>query len=388
MNDGEVSLLALDEEECADECPQTEVERSFPTCLIYTSGSTGKPRGVFYDDRSLLHLILADDRGFEISRDDRISMLPGAGTIAGLEDLFRAVLNGATLLPFDLANEGFHSFKRWIDRESVTILHGLPAVFRDLLKTVPEEHVFDSVRLIQLGGEPLHPRDVGLYRRHFADHCRLVTGLGCTEVANIAHFNVDRFARYPGRAIPLGRAGDDKEVFLVDSSGQSVPQGDVGEIAVRSAYLSLGYWRDPRATAERFRPDRSSSECRTFFTRDLARLDDDGLLHYVGRLDHRIKIHGFSVDPMEVEQVLLEHPGVGDAAVARWQGESDRSQLIAFIVAAAERPRSEDLRRFIARQLPGYMVPTEFVVVRELPRNANGKLDRVALPYIVDGERE
>ncbi|MBY0527230.1 MAG: AMP-binding protein [Gemmataceae bacterium] len=181
--------------------------------------------------------------------------------------------------------------------------------------------------------------------------------------------------------VPLGYPAPGSEVVLVDEAGQEVGADEVGEIVVRSPYLALEYWRDPELTRRTFRPDAGQEGGRAYHMGDLGLLRPDGCVEYRGRKDFQVKVRGQRVAVAEVESALLDIDGVKQAVVAgREDGTGDR-RLVAYVVPASSgAPSVATLRKTLREQLPGYMVPSAFVLLDALPMTATNKVDRQALP--------
>ena len=180
--------------------------------------------------------------------------------------------------------------------------------------------------------------------------------------------------------MPVGYAIEDKEVSIVDEEGEPVPPGEIGEIAVRSAYLSPGYWRRPDLTAKAFPPDAVEGDRRLFLTGDLGRWRQDGLLEHLGRNDGVVMIRGLGVVLREVEAALLACQGVAEAAVVVQEGPDGDKRLVAYLVPADSAPLAvDDVRQALAQTLADYMIPARFVTVDALLLTPAGKVDRRGL---------
>ena len=156
---------------------------------------------------------------------------------------------------------------------------------------------------------------------------------------------------------------------------------EVGEIAVRSKYLSPGYWNDPGLTESKFQRDAENPDMRIYYTGDLGLMLPGGCLIHKGRKDFRVKIRGYAVDLVEVEKALLSHSGIREAVVTTYRTQSDDARLIAYFTFAGESaPTASDLRMHLQEKLADYMIPSAFVKLDKIPLNANGKFDRGALP--------
>src|SRR5262249_19820769 len=170
--------------------------------IIYTSGSTGRPKGVIHSHRVLLHNIMSATNTYGISRDERIALLFSLGFSASFTPLFGALLNGATLLPYNLKDEGFAQLANWLMQEQITLYNSSPSTSRRFVTALPETAKFPYLRLITLGGEPVYKRDVELYKRHFTDDCRLCVRLAGTETRIICAWFIDKATPLETNVVP------------------------------------------------------------------------------------------------------------------------------------------------------------------------------------------
>jgi acetyltransferase-like isoleucine patch superfamily enzyme len=240
--------------------------------------------------------------------------------------------------------------------------------------------------MIRLGGDRVERGDVELFKKHFSRDCVLFVGYGATECKIITQLFVNHDSRLDDGVLPVGYPAHDMEI-LIYKDGCPVGPGEAGEIVIRSRYLAPGYWRQPELTAQRFLPDPDGhglpeeQRKRLYLSGDVGRLAEDGCLTHLGRKDSQVKIRGFRVETTEVEAVLLERPSVKEAVVVAREGLSGNLQLVAYIVpTGTSQITGVGLRRELAEHLPDYMIPSAFVVMDALPLNANGKIDRRALP--------
>lgn len=330
----------------------------------------------------MLHFIADYTNSAGIGPEDRLTSLYSCSVFSGaVRDNLAALLNGATVLPFRIRQEGIASLARWLSREAITIYHSVPSVFRRLTAALTGPESFPALRIIWLGGEPVRRSDVDLYRRHFAADCVLVHGFSTTETGAIGTYVIDAATPIDAGAVPVGYPVDGTEVLLLDAAGGEVVPGAVGEIAVRSRHLALGYWRDPALTDARFRPDPGDGRRRLYLTGDLGRRLPDGRLIHLGRTDFRVKVRGHGVAPAEVESALLDLDGVREAVVVALADADGEPRLVAYWVAGpSPPPTASGLRRALAARLAEWMIPSVFVKVDALPLTAGGKVDRASLP--------
>lgn len=346
--------------------------------ILYTSGSTGLPKGVVHSQRNLIHKGVLAQEVLGITSSDRVSLLFSPSTGAGISDIFGSLINGAAVCPYDLRSGGLHRLGVWLDEMEITVLHTVPTVLRRFLESIPSDAVFSSVRCVVLAGEPMFRRDVQLFRRHFSDDCVLVNRLSSNETHVMAVHMVDRHLEIRDEILPVGRPVGDKRISLVDSEGNEVGEGEIGQIVVESRYLALGYWRNPELTKARFSD--APGGRRVHRTGDLGRLRPDGLLEYVGRTDDRMKIHGHTVEPREVERALQTVHRFKELAVVGRRPAQGPQQIVAYLVPeSAPVPSPAQLRSTLSQLIPDYMIPSVFVTLDALPLTPLGKVDRRSL---------
>jgi amino acid adenylation domain-containing protein len=347
--------------------------------LLYTSGSTGQPKGIAQSHRNVLHHIRNCTNSLHICPNDRMLLLASYGFDAAVMDIFGAVLNGATLLPFDIRKHEFISLSRWIAATQTTIYHSTPTVFRHFMRAIPERGALASVRVVLMGGEPVQAQDFDLFREGFSRTSLFVNGFGQTEYSFSLQYFADVETEIVGGAIPIGYPVDNTEIALLDGEGH--PGQIFGEIAVHSPYLAPGYWGRLELTAAAFKEDHVQGNMKTYRTGDLGRLRVDGTIEFAGRKDFQVKIRGNRVELGEIETALQRHADIKSAVVVARHSPGSEDQLVAYAVLKDSRPISGDeLREFLARSLPDYMVPSAFMTLDEMPLTPNGKINRDALP--------
>ena len=349
--------------------------------LGYTSGSTGKPKGVLWDHRGILHRAMCHVNRFELAPGDRLSLLHRLGLAAAFRHTWAAMLSGATACLYDLQSEGVDGVGRWLARMRISHAHLAASVFRHLASTLPAGTDLPDLRLLWVGNEPVFRSDVDLHRSRFAPACVFVNGYAASEAGTVAEMVIDAATALDDGPLPIGHPLPDKDVLVLDDAGRPLPPGETGELAVRSQFLSLGYWRRPDLDARVFLPDPSGGASRVYRTGDLGRMRADGCLVHLGRKGERPKLRGHMVDPLEVERRLLQHPRLAGAAAMVREDRPGDQRLVAYLVATSEGPPSpSELHAFARERLPEHLVPSTWVVLPALPRSGTGKLDRSRLP--------
>jgi amino acid adenylation domain-containing protein len=349
--------------------------------IYYTSGSTGKPKGIVHSHRSILYNIQTYTNDIHICSSDRLTQLQSFSFFASVLNLFGALLNGAGLCLFDPKEHEPTQLMNWLNDEEITILHTVPTLFRNLTDTLSGAERFPNLRLIQLASDSVTLLDVEQYKKHFSSNCIFANRLGITETGTIRRFFIDKNTPLKGNAVPVGYAVEGNDSFLLSDDGNDVGFNCVGEIAVRSRYLSTGYWRRPDLTESSFRRDPNGGDKRLYFTGDLGTMSEDGCLEYLGRRDFQVKIRGYRVEIAQIETALLGVGTIKDVVVIAKGTESGDKRLVAYVVAAGEpSPSVNELRRLLNAKLPDYMVPSTIIFLQSLPLTPNGKVDRLVLP--------
>ncbi len=348
------------------------------SCILYTSGSTGKPKGVARDHRGFLYNQEGWSHSLQISPEDRLSLLQYCHFSGAQTSIFGALLNGGCILPFDPKRETLSNLTTWLIQEEVTILKLVPTLFRHLVASLEGPEAFPKLCWLYLGGEPVSRKDFESYRKYFPRTCKLHLQLGLNETQMIRYLQLDHDSKIESEQVPVGYSVEGKEVLLLDENGEEVGPSCVGEIAVRSRYLAVGYWGQPELTAERFLPDPKEEGVRIYLTGDLGRLRPDGCLEYLGRKDLQVKVRGHLVEILEVEMALQNLEDVKQAVVVLQKQDNDEVGLVAYLVPNRA-TTIQVLRQNLLERLPEYMIPSIFVLQESLPLTSTGKVDRRGL---------
>lgn len=352
-------------------------------CLIFTSGSTGRPKGVMHTHRSLLHGCMRRTNLQRVAPSDRMTLLYSSSVMGSVYCIFGALLNGASVFPYDIRERGITAIADWLSTHRITIYHSVSSVFRQLAGEASGGLGEHAVRLAILGGERVLWSDIERGRMLFGSGVEFFTGLGASETGTVCHLPITAGTHRRDLVVPIGRSVEGMEVLLLDQEGVPVAEGEVGEITVRSRYLASGYWKNPEASTRVFKQDKADPRLTLYRTGDLGRLRSDGELAYFGRRDFQVKIRGFRVETAEVEATLLAHPSITDAVLVARPVNGEDILVVYYVSSSPQPPRLSELRAFLRRTLPNHMLPSEAVRMKELPRTPNNKVDRQALPEFV-----
>ena len=356
--------------------------------VIYTSGSTGLPKGVMVEQRGMLNNQLGKVPYLSLSDADVIAQTASQSFDISVWQFLAAPLFGARvdIVPNAIAHDP-QGLLAHVQAQGITVLESVPSLIQGML--AQERISLDGLRWMLPTGEAMPPELAHQWLQRYPQ-IGLVNAYGPAECSDdVAFFRVD-LASTRGTYLPIGTPTDNNRLYLLDGALELVPQGAVGELCVAGTGVGRGYVSDPLRTAQVFVPNPFGAPGeRLYRTGDLARRRSDGVLEYVGRIDHQVKIRGYRIELGEIEARLHEQPHVRDAAVGVQEGANGK-HLVGYLVAAdATLEPNEQLERIKQRlraELPEYMVPLHWLWLERLPLNANGKLDRKALPALEIGQ--
>jgi len=353
-----------------------------PAYILYTSGSTGKPKGVVQCHRNVLHFIRAYSNNLSLSPGDRMTLLSTYCFDAAVMAIFGALLNGACLCPRSVAEVGFAGIGAWIREYGITVYHSTPTVYRYFIGNSAPGERFEAVRRVVLGGEPVVPRDVALFKEHFARGSVMINGLGPTESTVTLEYFIDHDTLVEGHTVPVGRPVSETEILLLDEEGKACETE--GELVVVSEHVALGYLNRPDLNAKVFGEIADRPGLRFYRSGDLVRYREDGNLEFLGRRDLQVKIHGVRIELGEIEAAAEGYPGVQFCLALAMPGQAGEPQLAAAI--RTRQPDRFDLEGLLAElrdRLAPAMVPSHIVLLEEFPLTATGKVDRLTIAGIV-----
>ncbi|MDB5903538.1 MAG: Non-ribosomal peptide synthetase component, partial [Betaproteobacteria bacterium] len=347
--------------------------------VIYTSGSTGKPKGVLIEHRSLVNYLDWSIEAYDVAGGAGAPVHSSISFDATITSVFPALLVGRpiVLVPEGEEIEGLGRLLR--SDTGFSLIKITPAHLDLLSQMLGPEPVSGTPAFFVIGGEALFGKSVQYWKQH-APQSRLVNEYGPTEtVVGCCVYEIPADREIPP-SIPIGRPIANTRIYVLDRHLQPVPVGVPGEIYIGGAGVARGYLNRPALTDERFIADPFDPHGgRVYRTGDLARYLPDDNLEYLGRADEQIKLHGFRIEPGEVESAMTGYPGITEAVVLADADAAGTARLVAFFVAHDTPIDPNALRAFLEERLPKYMVPTLYVGVSALPLTPNGKVNRKAL---------
>jgi len=344
--------------------------------VSYTSGSTGQPKGVGVTHGNIMRLVKNNPYADFSDAEVFLHLAPLAFDASSFE-IWGSLLNGGQLVLMP------ESTTALVDVGAALRSHGVTTLWltAGLFHLMVDQQLADLSGLRQLlaGGDVLSPGHVDRVRAELP-HVRLINGYGPTETTTFACCSqLDH--KLEGRSVPIGKPIGNTQVYVLDQWLQPVGVGVMGELYIGGEGVARGYLNRPKATAERFVPDGVVAGARLYRTGDLVRYLPDGQIEFLGRGDQQVKIRGFRIELGEVESALQQHGAVAECVVVAVDDTQGNKQLVGYVVSApGAEPSSNDLREYLRQRLPEHYVPSLIVVLAELPLNANGKIDRRALP--------
>ena len=350
-----------------------------PTSLayvMYTSGSTGRPKGVMVEHRGIVRLV----RGTNYCRfgpDEVFLQFAPMSFDASTFEIWGALLNGSQLVLMPPKSSSLEELEVAVRRHSVTTLWLTAGLFHLMVEERPEG--LRPLRQLLAGGDVLSPRHVRIFLKHAGD-TSLINGYGPTENTTFTSCHTISADDAVSESIPIGKPISNTQVYLLDEQLNPVSPGETGELYTAGDGVARGYLNDPDATADNFLTDPFTDEPhqRMYRTGDLARWRTDGTIEFLGRGDNQVKILGYRIEPAEIETVLQRHSQVKQACVVA-KMENGGKRLAAYFIPSNSGPTPEELRDFVASQLPQHMVPAFFVALPTFPLSEHGKVDRGAL---------
>jgi amino acid adenylation domain-containing protein len=340
--------------------------------VIYTSGSTGRPKGAQIEHRNLASQIDAYQRIFGLTPSDRIGQFASTSFDASVIEIFPPLCAGAAIViaPASARLAGVER-TTFLRAERITFMFASPGAL-----AVLDASDLPDLRIVLAAGDVLGAEVVD---RWWTPDRRVLNGYGPTEATVFASFAQCE----PGDPRPpIGPPTAGAHLYVVDEGGQLCPRGVPGELLIAGRGVGRGYLNRPELTAERFIADPFALEGRAYRTGDVVRWRSDGQLEYLGRRDRQIKLRGFRIELGDVEAAVAAHADVARAVAVVREDHPGERRLVAYVVAADEghAPDHAAIRAYVAAQLPEFMVPAAFVSIAAIPVDANGKIDRRALP--------
>ncbi len=348
--------------------------------VIYTSGSTGRPKGVMIEHRNVVRLLHNDATPFDFGPQDCWTLFHSYCFDFSVWEMYGALLYGGrlVLVPKPVARDT-QAFRKLLTDHKVTILNQTPAAFYNLADLETRQPGHDlSVRVVIFGGDALKPQLLRSFHTQYPQ-TRLINMYGITETTvHVTYIELKEKDLMSGTS-NVGRPIPTMRVYILDQNLNPMPIGAPGEIFVSGAGVGRGYLNNPELTAVRFLPSPFEPGETLYRSGDLGRFFPEGDIEYLGRIDHQVKIRGHRIELGEIESAILETNRVKAVRVLTLENGQGNKQLVAYFVPA-QPILGYELRAFLAKLLPDYMIPAFFVALDHIPLTSNGKIAREKLP--------
>ncbi len=350
--------------------------------VIYTSGSTGKPKGVMIAHQNLTHYITYAERAYPLRQG--MSLVHGSYAFdMSVTALFLPLIQGYSIaiVSKSMDVEGLGEFIK--AQDNLNLIKLTPTHLRALREQFSEAEIQKQKGVLIVGGENLLEEDIAYWKKASPDS-DIVNEYGPTEATvGCCVYSIEK----QSQIIPIGRPIANMKIYILGESLQMIPVGAIGEMYIGGAGLARGYLNRAGLTAEKFVPnpficeeDMAMGEgLRLYRTGDLARYLPDGNIEFLGRMDDQVKVRGYRIELGEVETALSRHEDVSQGVVIAREDESGIKKLVAYVVPGDFTPSPTELREYLEKVLPDYMLPSFFVYVEQIPFTLNGKVDRKAL---------
>ncbi|KWX72340.1 thioester reductase [Paenibacillus jilunlii] len=351
--------------------------------VIYTSGSTGKPKGTMIEHRGLVNYICWAKKVYVKQTEEVFPLYSSLAFDLTVTSLFTPLISGGAVLVYRDDEDEYVLF-RILKENQATIVKLTPSHLSLLLD---RDNLNSSVKRFIVGGENLKVSLAQQVYDSFGGNIEIFNEYGPTETVvgcMIHSYAPDTDMR---AAVPIGRPADNVQIYLLDTTLVPVPVHAVGEIYIAGDGVARGYLNNPELTAEKFIDNPFAPGKRMYKTGDQGRFLRDGTLEYIGRVDTQIKIRGYRVELGEIEKHLLHHTEIAEAVVLNRQDKQQHAYLCAYIVSK-RKLAAHELKEYLMKQLPDYLIPLHFIEVQEIPLTVNGKVDKALLEKIALPEGE
>ncbi len=351
--------------------------------IIYTSGSTGKPKGVMIEHKGLTNYIWWADKKYIKDNDESMALYSSISFDLTVTSIFTPLISGNKILIYDNDDEEFVLYK--ILRENKTTFLKLTPSHLTLLKDT--DNTKSNIKRLIVGGEDLKVNLANKIYSSFGKNIEIYNEYGPTETVvgcMIYKYNEEKDNN---TSVPIGYPADNVQIYILDSELNPVPTGLVGELYISGDGVARGYLKNEYKTSERFIQNPYTNGKIMYKTGDTARYLENGCIEYVGRIDNQIKLRGHRIEIGEIEKYLLENQYVKDAVVAYKEDITGNKVLTAYVVRKKDVTDSE-LKNWLLKFLPKYMIPINYIFLKQLPLTVNGKIDYDLLPKPIPVEKE
>ncbi|MEA3476947.1 MAG: non-ribosomal peptide synthetase [Bacteroidota bacterium] len=349
--------------------------------IFYTSGSTGSPKGALQSHKNMVHFVWGLSKVIDIVPSDSFAYYLSVAFSAHAFPLLATLLNGGALIIYHGKLEHISEFKQWLSDMKISIALMIPSFIRHFQATFTGNEKLPDLRILFPAGETLYRSDVEKIRDILKKDALIINIYASSETYVTRAYIIHHDTLLKGNIVPIGYPFKDMEFMILDEQGKSVEKDSIGEFYIRSPYIMKGYWKRPELNASVIETDPDDDQMTIFKSSDIGYYRDEDCIVCVGRKDAVIKLRGYRIDLGEIENILLESKDVKEAACVLRKNKHGIEQIIAFIVAGQDQALDIDhIKALTTRVLPGYMLPSHFIEIDELPKNEIGKTAYKSIP--------
>ncbi len=364
-------LIVTSISDTEDKPTEIDIQPDDIAYVMYTSGSTGKPKGVMVTHQGVERLVTRTNY-VDFRPEDRVLQSSSIAFDASVFHIFGALLNGSSLHVIDQVDLlSPVRFLSYVQSHSITLMCITPTLFNGIVDEEPSS--FASFRKIYIGGEALSKSHVEKLYNLLGKKDVLVNAYGPTEGSCISTFYPINEMPSTWASVPIGRPINNTSIYIMNDKLQMQPIGVPGEIMIGGDGVSKGYFNDHELTRQKFVPHPFIDGERLYRTGDFGRWMDDGNIEFIGRADRQIKVRGYRIEIVEIEQALLKL-GAKQVAVTTVNTNTAGRNIIAYVTGMSE-TMIDSMKENISKMLPFYMVPSEFILLSEIPLTRNGKVN-------------
>ena len=355
-------------------------------CYIYfTSGSTGKPKAVLGRHKSLIHFISWEIEEFKIDDSFKVSQLTSLSFDPFLRDVFVPLCAGGTICipekrdivlnPISLIN--------WIENSEITLIHIVPSLFKLISDQIEDPEKLNKLKYVLLAGEVLRGSDVKPFLSLFKSKIQIVNLYGPTETTLAKMFYRVKEEDANSTIIPVGKPIGFTKVFILNKNLKKCPQGVIGDVYIRTPYITSGYCNDRELTKKVFikNPFSNNPNDIIYKTGDIGKELPDGNIVVLGREDFQVKVRGIRIELAEIENRLMQYEKIKEAIIIAKEDDYHNKNLYAFYISD-DKLNALALRKYLKNYLPEYMIPAHFIQIERFPLTTSGKIDRKKLDTI------
>lgn len=349
--------------------------------VIYTSGSTGIPKGVMVEHHSVCNFLFSMYYAYhqDIDEKDQCLNLTSISFDVSVCEIFLPLCFGASLILLEPPKlEDINLLADTIIHKNITFAYIPPAILMDLYDLLLKFGKKLNLNKLLVGVEPIKDQVLENYLQ-LNKSMKIINGYGPTEATVCATFYHYKSHKTEGKIVPIGKPLLNSKIYLLDAYNMLVPIGVGAELCISGAGLARGYLNKVDLTEEKFGDNPFISGEKMYRTGDLARWLPDGNIEFIGRIDNQVKVRGFRIELGELESWLKKHEYLKEA-IAVYRNDINGIQCLCVYFVAEKKLKSRELKKYLARFLPNYMIPSYFIQLEKIPLTSNGKIDRKSLP--------